>query len=104
MICQLNSFLKELKPEYSKYAASQSKRIMFLLDERNFIPNISVHIDTEILTSVFKVLIKNAIKYTDKGFVKIGYRILENKVLQFFVEDTGNGFEPAMLEKINLKK
>ena len=100
MICQLNDFLKELKPEYSKYAASQAKRIMFLLDERNFIPNLSVHLDTNMLKSVFDVLIKNAVKHTTKGFVKIGYRILENRVLQFFVEDTGNGFEPEMLEKL----
>ena len=102
MTCQLNDFLKELKPEYSKYAASQSKRIMFLLDERNFTPNLSVSLDTEMLKSVFDVLIKNAVKYTDKGFVKIGYRILENSVLQFFVEDTGNGFPPEILEKLSI--
>jgi len=98
--CQLNDFLKGLKPEYSKYATSQSKRIMFLLDERNFISNFSIHIDTEALTPIFDVLVKNAVKYTDKGFVKIGYRLLENGVLQFFVEDTGNGFEPETLEKL----
>jgi len=98
--CQLNDFLKGLKPEYSKYATSQSKRIMFLLDERNFIPNFSICIDTEILNSIFDILIKNAVKYTDKGFVKIGYRVLDNAVLQFFVEDTGNGFDPEILEKL----
>ena len=100
--CQLNDFLKGLKPEYSKYAASQSKRIMFLLDERNFVPNLSLYIDTEMLRSIFDVLIKNAVKYTDKGFVKVGYRILENNVLQFFVEDTGNGFDTANLEKLSV--
>jgi CheY-like chemotaxis protein len=73
---------------------------MFLLDERNFIPNLSVYIDTDVLKTVFGVLIRNAIKYTDKGFVKIGYRVLEKSILQFFVEDTGNGFEPDALEKI----
>ena len=101
VVCQLNDLLKDLKPEYSKYAASQSKRIMFLLDERNFIPNLSLCIDSEMLKSIFDVLIKNAVKYTDKGFVKVGYRILENNVLQFFVEDTGNGFESEHLEKFS---
>jgi len=100
VICQLNDFLKELKPEYSKYATSQAKRIMFLLDERNFIPNMSVYIDTDVLKNVLGVLIKNAVKYTDKGFVKVGYRILEKSILQFFVEDTGNGFDQAMREKL----
>jgi CheY-like chemotaxis protein len=99
-VCQLNDFLRELKAEYSKSIASQTKRIMFLLDERNFIPTLSVHTDTEALKSVFGVLINNAIKYTDKGYIKAGYHVLENNVLQFFVEDTGNGFEPVILEEM----
>jgi len=99
--CNLNDFLKGLKPEYSKYISSQPKRIMFLLDERNFISDLSVYVDTEVLVSIFDVLVKNAIKYTNKGYVKVGYRILENNVLQFFVEDTGNGFDLEVLEKLN---
>ena len=98
IVCQLNDFLKELKLEYSKSIASQTRRIMFLLDERNFIPNLSVYIDTETVKSVFGILIPNAVKCTEKGYIKVGYRVLENNLLQFFVEDTGNGFEPAKLE------
>jgi len=100
-VCQLNDFLKGLKSEYSKTIASQTRRIMFLLDERNFIPNLSVYIDTETVKSVFGVLIPNAVKFTEKGYIKVGYRLLENNVLQFFVEDTGNGFEQAKLEEIS---
>jgi len=99
--CQINDFLKGLKPEYSKYISSQPKRIMFLLDERNFISDLSVYVDTEVLKSIFDVLVKNAVKYTNKGYVKVGYRVLENNVLQFIVEDTSNGFDPAVLEKLN---
>ena len=99
-VCQLNDFLKDLKTEYSKFIASQTKRIMFLLDERNFIPNLSVYIDTETVKSILDVLIHNAVKYTEKGYIKAGYRILENNVLQFFVEDTGNGFDPVILEEM----
>ena len=99
-VCQLNDFLKELKVAYSKQIASQSRRIMFLLDERNFIPNLSVYIDTETVKSVLGVLVFNAVKCTEKGYIKVGYRVLENNLLQFFVEDTGNGFDPAKLEEI----
>ena len=99
-VCQLNDFLRELKTEYSKYIASQTKRIMFLLDERNFIPNLSIYIEPEKVKSILEVLIHNAVKYTEKGYVKAGYRILENNVLQFFVEDTGNGFDPVILEEM----
>ena len=99
-VYQLNDFLKGLKSEYSKAIASQTRRIMFLLDERNFIPNLSVYIDTEMVKSIFKVLIHNAVKYTEKGYIKVGYRVLENNILQFFVEDTGKGFDPVLLEKM----
>ena len=100
-VCQLNDLLKELKVAYGKQIASQPKRIMFLLDERNFVPNLSVYTDAEMLKSILGVLFNNALKYTEKGYIKIGYRILENNKLQFFVEDTGNGFEPQILEELN---
>ena len=99
-VCQLNNFLKELKSEFSKAIASQTRRIMFLLDERNFIPNLSIYVDTEMVKSVIVVLVHNAVKYTDKGYVKVGYRVLEDNILQFFVEDTGSGFESAILEEL----
>ena len=99
-VCSLNDFLKELKVEYGKLIAAQAKRIMFLLDERNFTPNLSVYIDADTLKDVFNVLVNNAVKYTSKGYIKAGYRLLENNVLQFFVEDTGAGFEPVILEEM----
>jgi len=99
-ICQLNDFLKELKAAYGKQISAQPKRIMFLLDERNFVPNLSVYTDREMLESIFGVLFNNALKYTEKGYIKIGYRILENNILQFFVEDTGSGFDPQVLEEM----
>ena len=99
-VCQLNNFLKELKSEFSKVIASQTRRILFLLDERNFIPNLSIHIDSERVKSVIGVLIQNATKHTDKGYIKVGYRVLENNILQFFVEDTGTGFDPAIYEEL----
>ena len=100
IVCQLNDFLKDLKAEYSKLIASQTKRIMFLLDERNFTPNLSIYMDIDTFKSIFNVLVNNAIKYTNKGYIKAGYRVLDNNVLQFFVEDTGNGFDPVILEEM----
>lgn len=99
-VCQINDFLKELKAEYSKDIASQAKRIMFLLNERNFLPDCSVSLDINILDKVFRILINNAVKYTDKGYIKAGYHVLDNDILQFFVEDTGSGFDPIILEEV----
>ncbi|MDR2848604.1 MAG: response regulator [Bacteroidales bacterium] len=102
-VCQVNDFLKGLKPEYSKKITALGKRVMFLLDEKNFVPNVSIEVDSEIVKKIMDVLIGNSIKYTEKGYVKIGYKILDNDVIQFFIEDTGVGFSPAALTEMNEK-
>ncbi len=51
--------------------------------------------DKHLLYSILTNLIKNAIKYTDKGSVEFGYEIVENMhdlpILRFYVKDTGIG-------------
>ncbi|MDR3094046.1 MAG: response regulator [Bacteroidales bacterium] len=100
-VCQVNDFLKGLKPEYSKKIASSGKRVMFLLDEKNFTPNVSIELDCGIVKKILDMLVDNSVKYTDKGYIKIGYKILDNSMMQFFVEDTGIGFDAATLTTIN---
>ncbi|MDR1865140.1 MAG: response regulator [Bacteroidales bacterium] len=101
--CQLNSFLKGLKPEYSKQIVASGKRIMFLPDEKNFLPEMTVEIDCDIVRKILDVLVGNSVKYTDKGYIKVGYRVLDKLLLQLFVEDTGAGIQPATLEELNRK-
>ncbi len=42
----------------------------------------------------------NALKYSNEGFIEIGYTFSENKVLDFYVKDDGIGFEVDKLEII----
>ncbi|MCH6255730.1 response regulator [Puniceicoccaceae bacterium K14] len=44
--------------------------------------------------------LSNAVKFTDKGSVNFGYRILAENTLEFYVVDTGYGIAPADLEII----
>jgi PAS domain S-box-containing protein len=49
--------------------------------------------DKSKLSQIISNLINNAIKFTDKGTIKIGYRLVEN-FLEFCVSDTGIGISP----------
>ncbi len=51
------------------------------------------------LKQILSNLLSNAIKFTDKGHVKFGYEVINEK-LQFFVEDTGIGIPKNMHETI----
>lgn len=55
--------------------------------------------DKSKLAKILSNLLENAIKYTDEGFIEIGYRI-ENETMVLYVKDTGIGISPKSLDKI----
>ena len=58
-----------------------------------------VLLDKVRLTQIFKIFIDNAIKFTNKGYIKIGYSIVDNGI-KFYCEDTGIGIKKENLTKI----
>jgi signal transduction histidine kinase len=66
--------------------------------------NAYIQTDGDKLYAILTNLVKNAIKYTNKGSIKFGYNIVEThgraSLLQFFVKDTGIGIPPHRQEAI----
>lgn len=56
-------------------------------------------VDRERLSQVWSNFLTNAIKYTAKGYIKTGYRYINNG-LYFYVEDTGIGIAENKHDKI----
>ncbi|OQY27603.1 MAG: hypothetical protein B6244_10100 [Candidatus Cloacimonetes bacterium 4572_55] len=81
------------------------KDVDFILDLPDDLPK-EVHIDERRLRQVLLNLVGNAVKFTEKGHVKLSVRVVPHKLhkhiidLIISVEDTGIGIEPEIQESI----
>ncbi|WP_083631110.1 sensor histidine kinase [Labilibacter marinus] len=90
--------LKEIKQVYELDVNSKhGVDIVFKQAEQN--SPLTLHSDSHRIKQVLFNLINNAIKFTDKGYVEIGYQI-NNNTLQCYVQDTGAGIESTDQELI----
>ncbi len=58
-----------------------------------------INTDREKIFAILTNLVKNAIKFTGEGFIELGYKKKE-KLLEFFVKDTGSGIRQEHKEFI----
>jgi len=59
--------------------------------------------DREKIYAILTNLVKNAIKFTNTGYIEIGYNLVGRQhaaSLQFFVKDTGVGIPPEQIEMV----
>ena len=97
----LNVLMNELWIFFNTYLQSKNKEhVTLILDESGFIDPCVINVDPFRLRQVLNNLISNAFKFTDKGFIRFGYRKSEPKLLEFVVEDTGIGLRADQLEVI----
>jgi len=61
---------------------------------------IEVITDKTKLSQIMINLIRNALKFTERGYVSYGLKVNENNELFFFVEDTGTGISKEAIEFI----
>jgi signal transduction histidine kinase/DNA-binding NarL/FixJ family response regulator len=97
------SFLQGVA-EICRIRADQ-KGINFVYDSDPQLPE-GMFVDAKRLRQVLLNLLGNAIKFTDKGYVKLKVNVIENHAnpsaprIEFHVEDTGLGIAPDQLDKI----
>lgn len=89
----INKLMQELYDTYIETRKKINKKhIDIKLDKTNYRDNFILKTDPFRLKQVLTNLLDNAFKYTEIGFVKFGYKILdEEKTVKFFVSDTGIG-------------
>jgi len=76
-----------------------------IIKEKGLVLNISkglpdrdciIKIDKTKLQQILTNLISNALKFTEKGSIEIGYQLKKNNYLEFFVKDTGIGIDKKL--------
>ena len=93
----INKMLHELQLFFMPEGNQKNIGIDFHCD----LPDSESFIETDgtKLNQVLTNLIKNALKFTEKGSIKFGYYMKESK-LEFFVSDTGPGISPDQKDLI----
>jgi signal transduction histidine kinase len=99
-------YKKEINPENSiKEVISRfkdscnTKNIDILISSPALESCIKVYTDNELLSKTLHQLIDNAVKFTPRGVITVGYEKAEND-LHFFVKDTGIGISEKNLNQI----
>lgn len=60
----------------------------------------AIYTDPRKLRQTLYNLIENALKYTNEGFVEVGYDLKENSMVEFYVKDSGMGFPQEKLDVV----
>lgn len=101
-------FLKEVTAIVGLKA--KEKNLLFTFEKQGLLPNV-IRIDEKRLKQILLNLLINAVKYTDRGQVKLKVSILEsvpasdlnsseNIKISFEISDTGVGISPSNIKKI----
>jgi len=90
---QIDQVLEFFKPEIEKKGMKLFSNVPFSSEE------VYCYTDNEKLDGILLNLVKNAIKYSNKGSIEIGFTIEENH-FQFFVKDEGIGIPEEKLAAI----
>ena len=87
----LNAFLGEIHSNFlQKFREKAGNNITFTLEKGLDDKQAVVRLDRTRMEQVFSYLLHNALKYTEKGEVRLGYYLNEGQLF-FYVRDTGVG-------------
>lgn len=103
---EINGFVNSMASSFSHELEASGKkdlRLVPVVDKTK--AAVYQYIDELRLSQIFSNLVSNAIKFTDQGEIKYGYRIsrTDNRYsIVYFVIDTGQGIRPDRLDDIFL--
>lgn len=95
--CDVNLMIEELITIHS--LNTKSKNIELKIGSKiETIPPITI--DVQRLQQILNNLIGNSVKFTKYGYIEVGYKLIDNSYLRFYVKDTGVGIAKEKQEMI----
>lgn len=97
---KLNELIDELLSFFISEKESAGKtELEITVEKDNLSKDLTIYSDSNRIRQVLYNLLNNALKFTEKGYIKFGYSI-ENENIIFFVKDTGIGMSDVDKEII----
>ena len=93
----VNELLADIEVFYRQMASEKHLELLCVKGLKNF--DSFITIDKTKLNQVLTNLISNAFKFTNEGKVEFGYELVD-KMLRFYVKDTGKGIDKELHHKI----
>ena len=87
----LNELLIRMQAEYT--LRSKKEEVPIRINEAIKQHSFRIYTDKLMLTKVMQNILENAINFTDKGFIELGYNIVGEELV-LYVKDTGIGIYP----------
>lgn len=93
--------LNELLNDIQNFAIlmAEPKNLKFVLEIESNLPDL-LYLDRARLSQILLNLIGNAVKFTEKGTIKLSIHTLEKDIYRFSVSDTGRGIAQCELNNI----
>ncbi|MCB0807019.1 MAG: PAS domain S-box protein [Bacteroidales bacterium] len=99
--CHVNQIIEELIVYYSNFLKRyEHKNIRILFNTKESSSDFGIITDPLRFKQILNNLIGNAIKFTEKGEVEIGYTVQNEKRIVFYVRDTGIGLASDKMKLI----
>lgn len=90
-------FCKDFIEKYADQCLHKNIKIELCVDENH--QDVTLNADRALCGKIINKLLENALKFTDKGRICLGFRI-ESDSIVFFVEDSGKGIAADKLDVI----